>query len=56
MEPKGDDTDSEDSVEENNKSEWERVANAVDRFCLFLSLIATTVLILFLSIGIHLGE
>ena len=41
---------------ENYKEEWEKAANIIDRFCLFLTLFGTTVLIIFLFICINSGD
>ena len=41
---------------EKNKSEWEEAANTIDRICLVLSLLGTIALLLFLTIGINLGD
>ena len=41
---------------EKNKSEWEKAANTIDRICLVLSLLGTIALLLFLTIGINLGD
>ena len=41
---------------EKNKSEWEKAANTIGRICLVLSLLGTIALLLFLTIGINLGD
>ena len=38
---------------EDNKRDWERAAKIIDRFCLIVTSLITTVLIIFLSISIN---
>ena len=41
---------------EKNKSEWEKAANVVDRICLVFSIFGTIALLLFLTIGMNIGD
>ena len=41
---------------EKNKSEWEKAANVVDRICLVFSMFGTIALLLFLTIGMNIGD